>query len=43
MYLTPGFIDLHTHTGGEPTRVGYRMKDDHKVRTCHKCGKDVDR
>ena len=28
---------------GEPTRVGYRMKDDHKVRTCHKCGKDVDR
>ena len=28
---------------GEPTRVGYRITEDHKVRTCHKCGKDVDR
>jgi large subunit ribosomal protein L24 len=28
---------------GEPTRVGYRETGDHKVRVCHKCGKDVDR
>ena len=28
---------------GEPTRVGYRETDDHKVRICHKCGKDIDR
>ena len=30
---------------GQPTRVGYRMKDDHKVRICHRpgCGQDIDR
>jgi large subunit ribosomal protein L24 len=28
---------------GKPTRVGYRIAEDHKVRVCHKCGKDVDR
>src|SRR5919206_4119209 len=28
---------------GKPTRVGYRVGEDHKVRVCHKCGKDVDR
>ena len=28
---------------GQPTRIGYRMTEDHKVRVCRKCGKDVDR
>src|SRR3954462_2573225 len=28
---------------GEPTRIGYRLTEDHKVRVCRKCGKDVDR
>jgi large subunit ribosomal protein L24 len=28
---------------GEPTRVGYRTTEDHKIRVCHKCGKDIDR
>jgi large subunit ribosomal protein L24 len=28
---------------GEPTRIGFRLADDHKVRVCRKCGKDVDR
>jgi large subunit ribosomal protein L24 len=28
---------------GKPTRIGYRVTEDHKVRVCRKCGKDVDR
>ena len=28
---------------GEPTRIGFRLAADHKVRVCRKCGKDVDR
>ena len=28
---------------GEPTRIGYRLTEDHKVRVCRKCKKDVDR
>ncbi len=28
---------------GEPTRVGRRRDDGNRVRTCKKCGKDIDK